>query len=107
MTAASPASPPPTTMTFGAADILLSSFLFLVHRRSRRSRFGAQLVGTLVGGLPRCGEEAADAEHAHAADGQEDEHADDEEAAARFVAHGDTPLGAEQPYAIREMPGGG
>src|SRR3954471_8259474 len=75
MTAASPASPPPTTMTFGAAGILLPSLL-LIHRLRRRCRFRPELVGTLIGRLAWCGEEAANAEHPYAADGHEDQHAD-------------------------------
>src|SRR3954463_14389738 len=67
MTAESPASPPPTTMTFGAAAIRLS----LVHWLSGWSRLSPQLVGALIHRLARGLEESADAQHADAADDEE------------------------------------
>src|SRR5205085_8512574 len=63
--------------------------------------------GTLVGGLARRGQETANAQHADAADGEKDDHADDQQALPRFFADGDAPLGAEEPDAVSEMPGGG
>src|SRR4051812_13292365 len=77
MTAESPASPPPTTMTLGAAAIRLS----LVHWLSGGSRLSAELISALVHGLARRLQESTDAQQPNAAHHKKESKADDQEAA--------------------------
>src|ERR1700730_18128107 len=104
MTAASPASPPPMTMIFGAAISL--------HRLSVRCRFGFSGVGcvhnrsargrSLLKALAEC----VQAHQAHRAHEQEQSQAQLEKSLLRLVAGDDSPLRREQPDAVGEMPRG-
>src|SRR5574340_1158913 len=96
MTAASPASPPPTTMMRGVAAIAYESLMS--DRRIDLLRV------VLAERLLRRRAELRDAGQAHAAHHQEEQQADDQQVPARALAGGDAPLGAEQPDAVGEVP---
>src|SRR5215813_7191787 len=96
MTAASPASPPPTTMILGADAISL----FLPWALRRRG-FDPWLLPFIP---PLGTEEGCHRRHANGDQSERNHNANSAKPLAGSLTHGDAPFCAEQIQTIREMP---
>src|SRR6516164_8966002 len=105
ITAASPASPPPTTMIFGVAAIAFRSPIFRAHAQQlvhqSHNRIGSR---SGIDGLPRVVKERVHGSETSDHKDNRQREANIAKAAPRLLTHRDAPLRTEEPQAITKVP---